>query len=91
MRSASLVAGQETKDAKHIQHAWKHYLEKLNSNHSKHELQDVHDQHYIANSLNGNDHAFHYRLGGREERKTKIERERNTERLGYHVCICYST
>lgn len=39
-----------------------HYLEQLYSDNGKHELQEVGDQHDIADGLNGNYHAFHYIL-----------------------------
>lgn len=38
------------------------YLEQLDSNDSKHELQKVGYQHDIADGLNGYYHAFHYIL-----------------------------
>lgn len=43
-----------------------YYLKKLHSNHSKHELKNVRDEHYVANCLYSNDHTFHYRLGQEE-------------------------
>lgn len=38
------------------------YLKQLHSNHSEHELQEVGNQHDIADRLNGYYHAFHYIL-----------------------------
>lgn len=42
-----------------------YYLEQLHSNHSEHELQEVGNQHDIADRLNGYNHAFHYILAMR--------------------------
>lgn len=50
----------------------KYYLKKLHSDHSKHELKNVRDEHYVANGLNGNDHAFHYRLGQEEHQLVSL-------------------
>lgn len=38
------------------------YLKQLHSYHSEHELQEVGNQHDIADRLNGYYHAFHYIL-----------------------------
>lgn len=43
-----------------------YYLKQLHSNHSEHELQEVGNQHDIADSLNGYYHAFHYILANEE-------------------------
>lgn len=52
--------------------ASKYYLKELHSDHSKHELKNVRDEHYVANGLNGNDHAFHYRLGQEEHQLVSL-------------------
>lgn len=58
------------------------YLEKLNPNDSKHELQQEHDQHDVVDGAHSHNHTLHHVLYTQKGKQKVSHQTHNTAKLG---------